>query len=1066
MDAANITDRIKQTIKLDELYERLKKNESGEGISLRCKNTGDENKTKQLKITATLGKGATGYVFRASGNEEIALKLSYHKDNYWDELESAMLEMEREYGEYYLNLRWAGFCADCIFISDHTGEKELLPDADVYVSAWEIADHTLKDKMNASFDRKLEWLDQCLKGLRMIHARKRAHFDIKLANLFLIHDRVKIGDFEFYLKIKDFKRLPIDVCGTPGHIAPEMFYDKDNITAQADIFSAGAAFAQLFLGNKTGTPTPAYRDEFIRLPGDKTDQDDVYILSQSQTRELEDLEKHNEFKQLKELVTEEKYNKWTQKKQNLFKINYSFFHSLKQDLMKRAKQLQKELENLKPSPLIKRKSKELKVYRLLLKMMDIHPGKRIKTTKKASIEKMLQEFFNPVSIVGTRLRGRYQVLDIVDKSGRGIIYKILDVEDDEEKAIKLYPPKYNLKKQDIDEIRNEVKSTRKVNHNNIINVYHLERERDLGVIFILMEYFQGENLEKELNKELHKKFPEDKTLKIMSQVLSALINAHEKSVTHNELKPRNIMIDTDGNIKLLNFGWNRQLKHAVKQFTVDKQDFSNDLAYVPPEMYPDTLDKNFQSDIWAFGVTFYRLLTGTLPFENTLQTKTISGPAQPPPAVSGEIWKILLKCLKTNKFHRYQNLQEISRDLDEYEKNKNEQTPLLPTMIEQQKINETIDPDDSSTSQTQNPESPADQESSATSRTPRNKIFQQLRKILPASKGKRLLLVTSFVIIFILLLAIPAELYIFKTGLLTFRQSRYQIWYTGSSGGPGTPARSIGCASSTDGIQWNRYSNNPVIPGNITNRLKGFQPAYPFIVHHNSEYHMLFRLETRDGASNRHKIGYASSENGTHWNIPVYNPVTLDDNNIVSPGPLIFQNGKFHMWYTLDGDIYYAHTAPGEFILKLKRVQDTPVITKGNPGEWDNQAIDPGTVIFDKTDSLFKMWYTGKSGNSSKIGYATSADGIHWNKHPGNPVYDDNMIDREMCPAVVKIASGYRMYYTAASQVNDYSPVRMATSTDGIKWERYSNFPVISGGQAQWEKNKIFITAVTYKEEK
>jgi serine/threonine protein kinase len=105
----------------------------------------------------------------------------------------------------------------------------------------------LSEKLDGSFENKLKWFRQFLKGLSIIHSRDRAHFDIKLDNLFLVGNRLKIGDFEFYYKIEDFKKSDL-LIGTAGHIAPEMFVDREHISTKVDIFSAGVAFAQLFTG--------------------------------------------------------------------------------------------------------------------------------------------------------------------------------------------------------------------------------------------------------------------------------------------------------------------------------------------------------------------------------------------------------------------------------------------------------------------------------------------------------------------------------------------------------------------------------------------------------------------------------------------------------------------------------------------------------------------------------------------------------------------------------------------------------------------------------------------------
>jgi serine/threonine protein kinase len=180
----------------------------------------------------------------------------------------------------------------------------------------------------------LKWFLECLQGLWLIHARKRAHFDIKLENLFLVDHHLKIGDFEYYLKIEDFIRSKIHFCGTPGHIAPEMFYEK-KITERIDIFSAGVAFARLFTGV-----------EFKEDPGLEVK------LSAEEEKEFNSLFKKKHLQRLPNKKVRETFKK-------NFKI-FTFYRSY----------LQKELQNPGLNNALQ------KIYLLFLNMMNVNPRAR------------------------------------------------------------------------------------------------------------------------------------------------------------------------------------------------------------------------------------------------------------------------------------------------------------------------------------------------------------------------------------------------------------------------------------------------------------------------------------------------------------------------------------------------------------------------------------------------------------------------------------------------------------------------------------------------------------------
>jgi serine/threonine protein kinase len=1000
-----------KTINLDQVYETVR-NVLYEGqIFLKGeeKPAGEES----YQLLETLGKSENGYHFRASvKNEYAVLRMSYREDDYEKQLKTLIQETGNEYNPYYLALREAPFVVRSLSIREGSEIQTVFLDNRVYVRTWE-GGAGLRDKIDDNYNNKFKWYKQFLKGLSLIHAKGRVHLDINLDNLFLVNDRLKIGYFDILPGIKELENQKPQPRGTPGHIAPEMFFDMDPIAQPVDIFSAGTAFAQLFLGNEFTLPS---------------------------THKPEPLPNVEEEMEFKKLIEGKSFPTWPINKQELFKENYRVFSLLKKEIEKKLKLLTIEPKDSTSMPYAEKQKREekIKLYRLLLNMMEIDPGNRIKLHGSNWIDAIFDKIFIPDLLIGRELRGRYRLTNIIDSGGRGIIYKAYDRMEEMEKAIKLFPPRYNLSNKDVDAIREELKNTRQAAHRCVVKVDIFDKDGNLN--FIVMEYIKGENLEKKLKVKPGERFGEEEALAIMKQVLYALMEAHEAAVTHNALKPKNIMITDDGKVKLLNFGWDYQLKKALERFTGSILG-THDWYHLPPEMYPDDWQRNPQADIWGFGVTLFQLLTGQLPYASEYQTRTQDKPAQDIMGISANTRAVLLKCLKKNKQDRYQSINELYNDL--FEKKPTAPTPGIehePPPHKQQEIqdNQVLPAEDTG--------------------------IQNKKKDQPNTSGKfKLFKTKKFIMIIIATAAIIAAVagYFYLTGP---GRAPYRMWYTCKPGQQEATGGGIGIAYSSNGIKWKRYSKNPIIQLEHTEQLKGFQPANSYIVQDNSVYHMIFSLEKPGEPTAQAKIGYASSTDGIHWQIPAYNPVTLDPENIASPGPIIYRNQKFHMWYTRGGEIYYAAADAGAFILNLKKVGNTPVLKRGNPGQWDEDAVEPGTVIFDTADSCFKMWYTGKSNNSNKIGYATSTDGIQWVKYSHNPVYDDELADREMYPAVVKDQEGFKMYYTAASQESDYFPIRLATSIDGITWRKYSNLPILAGGEQEWEKNRIFVTAVYFND--
>ena len=120
------------------------------------------------------------------------------------------------------------------------------------------------------------------------------------------------------------------------------------------------------------------------------------------------------------------------------------------------------------------------------------------------------------------------------------------------------------------------------------------------------------------------------------------------------------------------------------------------------------------------------------------------------------------------------------------------------------------------------------------------------------------------------------------------------------------------------------------------------------------------------------------------------------------------------------------------------------------------------SVLFDPSDGLYKMWYSGgEQYEPDAIGYAESFDGIHWRKHPDNPIFRPDPAsswEREKVTAcqVIREPEGYRMFYVGFETV-DIARIGMAVSTNGItNWRRHPGNPIISPAPEDWDKDACY----------
>jgi len=269
---------------------------------------------------------------------------------------------------------------------------------------------------------------------------------------------------------------------------------------------------------------------------------------------------------------------------------------------------------------------------------------------------------------GTTFAGRYEFIEELGRGGMGKVYKVFDKKINDEVAIKILKPEISDDKKIIERFSNELKLARKIVHKNVGRMFDINDED--GTHFITMEYVPGEDLKSFIKRVGH--LPTGKSISIAKQVCEGLVEAHRLGVVHRDLKPSNIMIDREGNARIMDFGIARSLK--TKGLTSTGVVVGTPEYMSPEQVEGKEIDR--RSDIYSLGVIIFEMLTGKAPFSGeTPYSIAFKHKTEPPPdpkelnvQIPEKLSQVILKCMEKNKEERYQKAEELFSDLIQIEK--------------------------------------------------------------------------------------------------------------------------------------------------------------------------------------------------------------------------------------------------------------------------------------------------------------------------------------------------------------------------------------------------------------
>ena len=273
------------------------------------------------------------------------------------------------------------------------------------------------------------------------------------------------------------------------------------------------------------------------------------------------------------------------------------------------------------------------------------------------------------SNIGKKLDGRYELQELIGVGGMADIYKARDIVEDRIVAVKILKTEFAGSDEFLRRFRNESKAIALLSHPNIVKIY------DVGftdkVQFIVMEYVDGITLTDYIEQQGVLKWRD--AVHFTIQILKALQHAHDRGIVHRDIKSSNVMLLSDGTIKVMDFGiarFNRENNKTMSEKTIGS------VHYISPEQARGDITDE-RSDIYSVGVALYEMLTGKKPFDGDTPVaialmhmqSTPKKPSEINSTIAEGLEQIVMRAMQKDPAQRYQTAGEMIKDLEEFRKN-------------------------------------------------------------------------------------------------------------------------------------------------------------------------------------------------------------------------------------------------------------------------------------------------------------------------------------------------------------------------------------------------------------
>ncbi|GAB6149807.1 Stk1 family PASTA domain-containing Ser/Thr kinase [Clostridium novyi] len=274
-------------------------------------------------------------------------------------------------------------------------------------------------------------------------------------------------------------------------------------------------------------------------------------------------------------------------------------------------------------------------------------------------------------MTGTILGNRYELLQKIGEGGMAEVYKAKCHLLNRFVAVKVLKSQYSDDIEFVNKFKQEASSAASLSHNNIVGIYDIGSENNIN--YIVMEYIDGKTLKQIINENGSLGF--NASIDIAIQIAKALECAHNNNIIHRDVKPHNILVTRDGNIKVTDFG----IAKATSSVTITNSDkIIGSAHYISPEQAKGRF-VDCKTDIYSLGIILYEMVTGKVPYDGespvSVALKHVQEELIPPikvnPNIPESLNKLILKAVEKEPYKRYQSAHDMIIDLNKVKQNPN-----------------------------------------------------------------------------------------------------------------------------------------------------------------------------------------------------------------------------------------------------------------------------------------------------------------------------------------------------------------------------------------------------------